>query len=155
MKHYLLALSALATLAAAAPASAQVSLDNKVLREEVKIAADGSRTTSLVPAKNIAPGLVAVYVMTFRNGGAKPATGLVISNPIPRDLVYVGPAANSPAPTVSVDGGRSFGPIERATVRSGAGTRQAQFADVTNVKWDVATLAPGTSGTVSYRARVR
>lgn len=155
MKYSVLAPAMLATLAAV-PAAAQVTLDNKVLREEVKTAPNGARTTTLVPTRNIAPGATAVYVMTYKNGSAKPVSDLVISNPVPRDVVYIGAGANSPAPSVSVDGGRTFGPIERATVRSGASVRPAQFSDVTNVRWVVTgPVAPGASGSVSYRARIR
>ena len=156
MKNRLYAIAALALVAAAAPAAAQVSLDNKVLREEVKTDANGVKTTNLVQTRNIAPGSTAVYVMTVRNGGARPASNLVISNPIPRDLVYMGPGADSAAPDVSVDGGRSFGQLASLNVRGVAGPRAAQFADVTNVRWTIAgPLARGAASSVSYRARVR
>lgn len=155
MKFALLVASMFAA-AAAVPASAQVTLENKVLREDVKVAADGARTTVLVPTRNVAPGATAVYVMTYRNGTAKPVSDLVIANQVPADVVYAGPASGSPAPTISVDGGRTFGPIAAATVRGANGARPAQFSDVTHVRWVVAgPVAPGTSGSVSYRAKVR
>lgn len=155
MKYALLVASMFAAVAAV-PASAQVTLDNKVLREEVKVAADGTRTTALVSTRNVAPGGTAVYVMTYRNGTAKPVSDLVIANQVPRDVIYAGPASGSPAPAVSVDGGKTFGPIASASVRGVNGARPAQFSDVTHVRWIVAgPVAPGSSGSVSYRAKVR
>lgn len=152
MKFTMIAL-AVAAIAAAAPASAQVSLENKVLKESVRVGSDGTRTVSLAPARTITPGNVAVYVMTFRNGGGKPATNLQIANAVPSGVRYAGAGQNSPEPLVSVDGGKTFGRLTGLTVRSANGaSRAAQFADVTNVRWTIAgPLAPGASGNVSYR----
>ena len=152
MKLTMFALAA-ATLAAAAPAMAQVSLENEVLKESVRVAADGSRTVTLAPARTITPGNVAVYVMTVRNGTTKPATNLQIANAVPAGVKYAGPGQNSPEPAVSVDGGKTFGRLTALTVRSSTGaSRAAQFADVTNVRWTIAgPLAPGASDSVSYR----
>lgn len=151
-----LALIALAAVAAAAPAAAQVTLENKVLKETSVRAADGTVTTRVAASKSLAPGDTAVYVMTYRNGGRTPASNLVIDNPVSKDVRYAGPATGSPAPTVSVDGGRTYGQLQTLTVRGQNGQRAAQFADVTNVRWTVAgPVAPGSSGSVSYKGVVR
>jgi len=152
MKLTMIALAA-AAIAATAPASAQVSLENRVLKESVRVASDGTRTTTLAPAGTITPGNVAVYVMTFRNAGRQAATNLQIANAVPAGVRYAGPGQNSPEPLVSIDGGKTFGRLTGQTVRSANGaSRAAQFSDVTNVRWTVAgPLAPGASGNVSYR----
>ena len=151
-----LSLIALAAVAAAAPAAAQVSLENKVLKETSVRAADGTVTTRMSASKSLAPGDTAVYVMTYRNGGRTPASNLVIDNPVSKDIRYAGPATGSPAPTVSVDGGRTYGQLQTLTVRGQNGQRAARFADVTNVRWTVAgPVAPGSSGSVSYKGVVR
>lgn len=150
------AMLALVAVAAATPAAAQVSLENKVMKETQTRSADGSVRTQITPAKSLAPGATAIYVMTYRNGGRTPASNLVISNPISKDVMYAGVGPNSTAPEVSVDGGRTFGPLASQRVRAGAGFRSAQASDVTNVRWIVAgPVAPGTSGSVSYRGTVK
>jgi uncharacterized repeat protein (TIGR01451 family) len=151
-----IALFALAAVVVAAPAAAQVSLENKVLKETTVRAADGTVTTKVAPMKSLAPGETAVYVMTYRNGGRTPASNLVINNPVSKDVRYAGPAANSATPVVSVDGGRTFGQLQTLTVAGPNGRRAAQFADVTHVRWTVAgPVAPGSSGSVSYKGVVR
>ncbi len=144
---------ALSAFAVAAPASAQVSLENKVLKENVRVSSDGTRSTTLAPAKSIAPGSTAVYVMTYRNNGKTPASNLEIRNAVPRGVRYAGAGQNSQEPLVSVDGGNTFGRLGALSVRGQNGAmRAAQFADVTNVRWTiVGPVAPGASGNVSYR----
>ena len=57
---------------------------------------------------------------------------------------------------VSVNGGKSWGKLASLTVTAPDGTkRAAQASDVTHVRWTLALLAPGASGTVTYRAIVR
>lgn len=151
-----IALFALATVVVASPAVAQVSLENKVLKETSVRAADGTVTTRVAAAKSMAPGDTAVYVMTYRNGGRTPASNLVINNPVSKDVRYAGPAAGSPAPVVSIDGGKTWGQLQALKVRGPNGLRDAQFADVTNVRWTVVgPVAPGSSGSVSYKGVVR
>lgn len=151
----LFCVSALAVLSV--PALAQVSLENSVSREVVSTTADGVSVTKLEPVDHLEPGAVAVYVMTYRNGGASPASGLVIKNHVPDSVAYLGEAAGSPAPEVSIDGGKAFAALASLQVSGADGaTRPATASDVTDVRWIVAgPVAPGTSGSVSYRARVR
>ena len=147
---------AIAALFAATGASAQVSLENRVM-EEVSIQSENGPSTSIVPATSMAPGDTAVYVMTYTNNGSEPASNLVISNPVSKDVIYVGPAANSEAPVVSVDGGATFAPLSQLRVAESNGTtRPAGAADVTNVRWTIAgPVAPGSNGSVSYKGTVR
>ena len=92
--------------------------------------------------------------MPPRTQSAQPATDVVINNPLPAEVVYVG---GEPAPVaVSVDGGKTFGKLEALTVAGKNNEkRAAEKADVTNVRWIVASLAPGATGKIVYRARVK
>jgi len=150
------AMLAIVAAAAASPAAAQVTLENKVMKETQTRAADGTVRTQVSAARSIAPGATAVYVMTYRNGGRAPASNLVISNPVSKDVVYSGVGPNSQSPEVSVDGGKSFGTLAQLRVRTTSGVRAAQTTDVTNVRWVVAgPVAPGASGSVSYKGTVK
>jgi uncharacterized repeat protein (TIGR01451 family) len=127
-----------------------------VLREQITTASDGTRSVKLVDVGATVPGNAVVYTMTFVNTGGKPATNLVINNPVAKDVTYTGPAIGSADPVVSIDGGLNYGALETLTVRSAAGqARAAQKSDVTNVRWTIAGLAPGAEGQVSYRALIK
>lgn len=146
-----------AAMLVAGPALAQVSLDNKVMKESAVRGQNGAVSTTVVPAKNITPGNVAVYVMTYKNGTRAPVSNLVINNKVPSSVRYMGPAAGTPAPLVSIDGGKTYGQLTGLTLRTPQGiARAAQFSDVTDVRWTIqGPVAPGSSGSVSYRARVQ
>lgn len=83
----------------------------------------------------VVPGDRVRVTLTFTNHGAAPATGLNITNPIPEGLVFNG--TNDTADfSVSVDGGKSFGPLASLTVPvENAAPRAAGLTDVTHVRW--------------------
>jgi hypothetical protein len=147
---------AVAALVASAPlpAFAQgVSITTQALGEQRQAMPDGTTRITLVPAARMTPGDRVVYQLRYRNNAAGPASGLVIANPIPADLRYAGPAENSPAPELSVDGTR-FGALAELQVRDPNGSaRPATMADVKVVRWRLANpVAPGGSGQVAFRA---
>jgi uncharacterized repeat protein (TIGR01451 family) len=135
--------------AAAMPAAAQpVELVTKVLVETRKPAADGTVRIVLAAAARVTPGDRVVYQIAYRNNGAKPASDLVIANPVPAGLVYAGPAQGSPEPELSADGSH-FGTLAQLRVAG----RAATAADVRVVRWRLARpVAPGATGQVSFRA---
>ena len=152
-----LSTTGLSLLLLAAPASAQLVLTNNVYRETIRTTTDGRATTELAPAARMVPGTTAVYVMTVTNRGARPATNLAINNHVPSGVAYVGPGTEGAQPEVSVDGGRTFGPIASAkTLVAGGATRAATPADVTDVRWTIrGSLERGASASVSYKGRIR
>lgn len=157
MKFAAASLIAMTAAFSAVGASAQVSLENRVMEEVVIQSEDGSTTTSIVAADSMAPGDTAVYTMTYSNNGNEAASNLVISNPISDAVLYIGPGAGSEEPLVSVDGGATFAPLAQLHVIEADGThRQAGAADVTHVRWTVnGPVAPGAQGSVSYKGTVR
>ena len=146
-------IAALAAFGSAfAQAGGQIQVTNAVFVEVVDDS--GAGTTRLVPATNVVPGTEVVYRISYRNTGDAAATDLAIDNPLPDALVFVG--SDQPPAAVSVDGGATFGALTDLTVIDLEGdVRQAQPSDITNIRWVVATLAPGASGSVVYRARVK
>ena len=118
--------------------------------------ADGKTHRERVPAAKVVPGSEVIYVITYRNAGAQPATGVVITNPIPTELAYQPQPGPGPSavPDVSVDAGASFGALASLSVKDAEGKpRPAQGSDVTHVRWQLREpVAPGAQGSVSYRA---
>lgn len=147
-------LAALMTTAAAAPAHAKagaISLTNSILVQQKTAAADGTTRVTLVPAKRAVPGDHVVFRITYRNEVGQPVTGMVVSNPVPANLTYRGPAEGSPAPDVSVDG-IYFAPLAKLTVAG----RPAQVEQVRNVRWLLAgAVKPGASGQYSFEATIK
>jgi uncharacterized repeat protein (TIGR01451 family) len=147
-------------LAAAVPAAAApgqpVKITATVLAEARQAAKDGTVQLRLVPAGHVVPGDHVVYQLTVSNSGSKPATGVVIANPVPAGMQYAGPAAGSPVPDVSVDG-KTFGPLASLRIATaGGGVRPAAAADVRVVRWQLAQpVAAGGARQVAFRALLK
>jgi uncharacterized repeat protein (TIGR01451 family) len=145
-------------IAAAVPAKAAGTLEltNAVFQEQEVTGADGTAHRERVPADKVAPGSEVIYVITYHNTGKKPATDVVITNPVPKELAYqpeLGPGP-SIAPEVSVDSGRTWGALASLAVTGADGkSRAAQGRDVTHVRWKLpAPVRAGEQGSVTYRA---
>jgi len=150
----------LITLAAlVAPLTAQaaneVALTSAVFVEKSVPQADGKPRLVLEEPRTVVPGDKLVFVLGYRNQGAKPATDFVVTNPLPTAVAYQGAADN--AAVVSVDGGKSWGALGALKVRKADGTaRPAYPEDVTHVRWTMKTPIPvGAEGKLSFRGVVR
>jgi hypothetical protein len=151
MKSFL-ALCGLAAPAAALAAS-NVTLASNILVERVRQDANGKTMTVLEPPKAMASGDRLVFVLSYRNGGAEPATDFVVTNPVPDAVAFAG----ADDADVSVDWGRSWGQLSALTVkRSDGSLRPAQASDVTHVRWSIRqAIGAGESGKLSFRAVAR
>lgn len=147
-------LAAVAGSAFAVPAQAKnsgVVLMNSVLVQHKSAAADGSTRVTLVPAKRAVPGDRVVFRIAYKNNLGQPVSGMVVSNPVPANLSYRGPAEGSPAPEVSIDG-THFAPL---SALSAAG-RPAMADQVRAVRWMVKGAVPaGGAGQYSYEASIK
>jgi uncharacterized repeat protein (TIGR01451 family) len=152
------ALVAVAGLCAPAIGRAQDSglqVTSAVFQDVQVKTADGSLKTERVPAATVVPGTEVIYQITYRNTTKSAATDIAINNPVPKALAFTG-VDGVPASAVSVDDGSHYGKLPELTVSAANGaTRPARPEDITNLRWIVATLAPGAQGSVSYRARVK
>jgi uncharacterized repeat protein (TIGR01451 family) len=138
-----------------AQAGSPVTITNAVYQETDVRAADGQVTRKLVPAAKVVPGSEVVYEITYNNSGTQNATGVTINNPVPSGLELVG-QGETPATSVSVDGGVTYGKLAELFVLGKVGEpRPARMGDVTNLRWVVAQLAPGAKGKVTFRAKVK
>ena len=150
-----LVILALAAFGLAAPAFAEgVKLESSVREEIVTVDARGERKVMLTEPTAVAPGDVVVISIAYENTGAEPVADIVISNPVPEHLRFIG--MRSGAGMVSVDGGASFGALVDLKIREADQThRPATTADVTHVRWRFdQPLLPGASGAVAFAARL-
>lgn len=151
MKYFASILIAVPALAVAA--TPQVQLESKVFVEVVSVVSGKPQTTLKAPT-TVLPGDKLIFQTGFRNAGTAPATKVVLTNPVPSGVVFLGDS--SPGAQVSVDGGRSFGDFATLKVADVAkGARPARHTDVTTIRWVVPSIAPGQTGTLKYRGIVR
>ncbi len=149
----------LALLAFSAPAAAiaanDVALSSEVLVERVKQEADGSSRVVREQPGVVTPGDKLVFVLSYRNGGAQPASGFVVTNPIPAAIAFAG--GESEGAIVSVDGGKSWGALASLRIANPDGTsRAASPADVTHIRWSFSQpIAAGNAGELSFRGVVK
>ena len=134
-------------------ASGAVSLQGDVKLDKA-VVENGATHHVLVTPQKVVPGDKLVFSTNYKNNGGAPGEHFVITNPLPKGVVYANEGAAGSA--VSVDGGKTWGALENLKMSDGkGGLRAAQANDVTLVRWTVAVIAPGTSGAVSYHAMVR
>ena len=144
----------------ASTAAAEVLLEHTLEKVVHKVGASGADETTLVPADRAIPGDELVYTVKFTNNGTKAvdADSVVITNPIPAELVYLPGTAFGSGTTISfsVDGGKTFAePAALEAVVDGA-TVTAPVSAYTTIRWKFApALAPGTTSSVSFHARLK
>lgn len=148
-----LALAAL--LPGQALAADQVALDNKVFVERITTDAEGKQRVLLEEPKVVVPGDRLVFVLAYRNTGARPADQFTVTNPMPAAVRFAG-AGDTP-PLVSVDGGKLWGQLADLSIEQADGTRRAaQASDVTHVRWAFQKAIPaGGTGKLMFRGVVK
>lgn len=150
-------LFALLTLLApmAAHAANEVALTSSVFVEKAVAQADGKTRLVLEEPKVVVPGDRLVFVLAYKNLGAKPATDFVVTNPLPGAVAYQG--SGDAGALVSIDGGKSWGALATLKMRNADGTARAAYPeDVTHVRWAMKTPIPvGAAGKLSFRGVVR
>jgi uncharacterized repeat protein (TIGR01451 family) len=148
----------LALLALLAPVAAQaadgLSLVSQVFVERVETTPDGKDVTTRAEPDVVVPGDRLVFLLSYRNDGAEPATDLVLTNPMPTSVSYSG--TEDASAVVSVDGGKTWGALSSLKVVQADGTeRAAQATDVTHVRWLLNQPVPsGGTGELSFHGVV-
>lgn len=151
-----LALIAAASLPFAAQAQTQspVTLSGDVKAVQNTVDAEGNETVELVEPNVIVPGDRLMFITGYANSGAEAVDNFVVTNPLPAAVRLAGDA--DAALTVSVDGGTTWGTLDTLSVTDENGEpRAATHADVTHVRWTLASIAPGESGQLEYPAIIR
>lgn len=148
---------ALSSVAIAQPVSAPqgVSLKSGAFVVKQVPDANGKMKNVLQPVTRVVPGDVLVFVLEYRNNDTKPAAKFVINNPLSSNVSFTG--TEERWASVSVDGGKSFGPLATLKVAKADGTmRPAIPADVTAIRWILAQpIPPAGTGKVQYYGVVK
>ena len=137
-----------------AAAETQIKLESDVMAIVSVTDEGGVTSTKLVEPTEYTPGTKLSFGMNYTNYGDEPATNVTGTNPL-NPAVRLAPDAD-PALLVSVDGGKTFGTLDTLSVAVGdQGTRAATHADVTHVRWTIASIAPGESGRIAFPVIIR
>jgi uncharacterized repeat protein (TIGR01451 family) len=160
--HAVVRLAALAAgLALAAPAAAAPKITFAIAQYREVVDPKGG-AAKLAPASAVSPGDVVEYVLTYRNEGDAPAADARIDDPIPKGTVYLANTASGEGAevTFSSDGGKTVAPAVKLTYEyrlpSGAvEKRVATPAEYTHVRWTLKKVAPGATGKVAFRVKVK
>jgi uncharacterized repeat protein (TIGR01451 family) len=152
------AASALALVLMAGPAFAAAQTNpvslNSAVRLEKTVTENGVSHVVASEPKVVVPGDKLVFSTAYHNDSAQAVTNFIVTNPLPAAVSFS--AGADAGAQVSVDGGKTWGALGALTVSDAkGGTRPAQAGDVTHVRWTIASIAPGASGTVQYNAIVR
>ncbi len=152
----------LATGSAKAQTANAVVIASEAQIERSVTAADGKERTKLHNPKDVivVPGDRVIFTLKYSNKGTTPAAGFRATNPMPAPVQFLSTAEDWAE--VSVDGGSHWGKLSdlQVPVKSVDGGRDSLRAataeDVTHVRWVFSkAIAPGTSGTVSYRGMIK
>ncbi len=139
---------------ASGDAAPKVSLKSDVKALVTTTDATGKETSELATATEYTPGTKLSFGMIYANEGAEAATNVTGTSPLNKS-VRLAPDAD-PALIVSVDGAESFGTLDTLVVATESGaTRAATHADVTHVRWTIASIAPGESGRIGFPVIIR
>jgi len=153
MNKYVVMLLAAPVMLAASPAPQSVQLSSTVMAEKT-VSVGGREQVELKTPGSVLPGDRLIFQTNYRNGGGQPAMQVVVTNPVPAAVAWTGEA--TPGAVESVDGGKTYAPFVQLKVKGADGAlRPAQPADVTHIRWTLASIAPGASGLVKYRGMVR
>ena len=130
------------------PRASHVHLAGDVFVERFEPAPGGRTARILERASELHSGDRLVFVVSW--SGGEPG-GFFVTNPVPRSIAWQ-PSSSALDDEVSVDGGRTWGRLDRLKVRDGGVWRDARPGDVTHVRWHV---AGGRAGQITYRGIVR
>ena len=167
-----------AQAAPAAPAAkSAVTLSSKAMIERVETDANGAQKTVLKSPSDVivVPGDKVIFTLSYANKSSQPAASFRATNPMPGPIQFI--SAAEEWALVSVDGGKTWGKLAALTVTerteeaaltdpdtgevtqeatSAETKRGAEAKDVTHVRWAFTKdIAPGASGSVSYRGFVK
>ena len=138
-----------------AMAANSVSLSSDVFIERKVAKPDGTTAVVLEQPKTFMPGDNLVFVVKYKNVGSAPASDFSVTNPLPKAVAFNGTSDGTEI--VSVDGGRTWGPLSALSYPSANGeVRPALMTDVTHVKWKFSrSLSAGSGGKLIFRGTVK
>lgn len=125
--------------------------------EQSYVDAQGRKATRLAPVDKALPGDEVVWTVTAKNTCDKPVDDVVIANPVPEHMTYVAASAMGVGTSItySLDG-KEFKAVDALKVVDAGATRAAKPEEIRAIRWTYqSSFAPGASGFVRYRARLK
>jgi uncharacterized repeat protein (TIGR01451 family) len=122
--------------------------------EQVTVSAKGEKTTKLVPAAKVVPGVEVTWTVTANNICKKPSEKVTINNAVPEHMSYVANSAIGAGTdvTYSLDG-KTYGTADQLTVSENGATRKARADEYKHIRWVFKdSLQPGEQGMARFRA---
>jgi len=159
MKKFIPLLIALVLLLLSAEVFAKslVSISMKA-EKEVTV----NKEKKMVAAKEVNPGDVIFYTLSYVNSGDETATNAVMDDPIPKGTVYLPGSAfgNDAEISFSIDGGKNFKKPSLLTyeVKLNNGKiekRTASPEQYTDIRWTVSVIPAHGSGQVGFQVRMK
>jgi uncharacterized repeat protein (TIGR01451 family) len=157
----LCAMLMLSATTSVALADGEIALRNQVQKVEYFTNEDGVTESRLIEPASVVPGDELRYTIFFENQSEDVVVdegSVVITNPIPTQVVYLEDSANGSGTTItySADGGETFGEPDDLVVETADGERLAEPEEYTHIRWVFEpALEPGAQGSVFFRARLR
>lgn len=136
-----------------------ISLEIKADEEVVTIEKDGTREISYIDPESVVPGDIVRYRIFYHNRSEESAESVVITNPIPGEVLYLTGSAAGKGTMVyfSIDGANTFDLPENLVITDEYGNQRIASAKAyTHIQWRFkAPLPPKEHGAVSYRAKLK
>jgi len=111
-----------------------------------------------VKAEKVIPGTIVKYVNTISNNSDRDAESLIITNSIPKNMVYINKSAKGKGSkiTYSINKGKTYDVPKNLKVKNSKNKKvKAKAADYTSIKWIIKQLNSGDKTEVSYKAKVK
>jgi uncharacterized repeat protein (TIGR01451 family) len=119
----------------------------------------GKKTLKRTPVEKAVPGTEVIFTTVFKNTVDKPASDIVINNPVPNDTEYkAGSAFGKDCDILfSADGGNTYAYAEELMVKGKDGKRRVALPrEYTHIRWyHKVPLAAGKSAEVGFRAVIK
>lgn len=138
----------------------QVSITTSALQEVTTKDQAGKEQKTLKNVEKTEPGEQIVFKNEISNNSQKPATNIVVTNPVPEHMYFVDSfnKDQSVDTTYSADNGKTFGKSGTIQVTDEAThtQRAARPEEYTNIRWTLThALAAGSKTEVGFKANVK
>ncbi len=156
--RYLLSTAIIALGMTYVPAISALTATQFVEKETLVKNADGSETVVRSPADKVLPGEKIVYKLIYTNDKTEPATNLILTMPVPGEVIYLDNTATTEGATVSYStDGRIFSPRDGVRVSDAQGNlRRANGSDISHIRWTVpGPVQAGSNGELIFKGLLK
>jgi uncharacterized repeat protein (TIGR01451 family) len=154
-----LSLLAITTL----PAWAKPKMEVQIIASKVVVESiNGTEVSKNVPVQVAESGDTLTFTVTYKNSGNETATNAVINNPISDGMSYIDNSVTGQNSDISfsIDGGKNFKKPSYLTYEvklpgGGSEKHTARPEEYTDIRWTLKSVPVGSSGTLSYKTKVK